>query len=91
MGARNTAYLGFFAHWHGHDGLRVSGRCGRRLWLWVLVSVCASLWVSLRIACQSAARPYVVGCPFGLTAGVGRTLLAGVCLAGEWLRLTPEK
>jgi hypothetical protein len=27
----------------------------------------------------------------GLPAGLsGRTLLAGICLAGEWLRLTPE-
>jgi hypothetical protein len=36
-------------------------------------------------------RPYVVGARLhGLPAGLGgRTLLAGVCLAGERLRLTP--
>jgi hypothetical protein len=37
-------------------------------------------------------RPYRVGARLhGLPAGLsGRTLLAEICLAGEWLRLTPE-
>ena len=40
----------------------------------------------------SSARPYGLGRPLqGLPAGLsGRTLLAGVCLAGERLRLTPR-
>ena len=40
----------------------------------------------------TALRPYGLGHPLqGLPAGLrGRTLLAGVCLAGDWLRLTPR-
>jgi hypothetical protein len=47
--------------------------------------------IQRQACCKIEARPYGVGRPFGLTAGVGRTLLAGVCLAGEWLRLTPKQ
>jgi hypothetical protein len=45
------------------------------------------------IARETRPRPYgVVVRVRGLTAEAGgRTLLAGVCLAGEWLRLTPSE
>jgi hypothetical protein len=44
------------------------------------------------IALETLPRPYGVGGRLHrLSAGLsGRTLLAGICLAGEWLRLTPK-